>query len=236
MRDRCPGYRKCSPGLRISLQRRSRCIQPELIGLVQCAAHIRPSRGHDRHRARRARPATASGQSISRRSIGAKVSVSKPFIGFSAPGDGLFDNEFEVLDPDAIGICLVVAGLVGEDHAALERHGAEFGDPRRTLMHRQITADAMPRAMFEIEAGLPEILPRETVELGAGRTIGKDRARAIARWPRSTRVKRSRISSVGSPIAMVRVTSVVPSSYCAPESISSRSPRMMRRLLLRVTR
>ena len=49
-------------------------------------------------------------------------------------------------------------------------------------------------------------------------------ARASAMWPFSTRVKRSRISSVGSPIAMVRVTSVVPSSYCAPESTSSNSP------------
>jgi len=58
----------------------------------------------------------------------------------------------------------------------------------------------------------------------------------MAMWPRSTRVKRSRISAVGSPMAMVRVTSVVPSSYCAPESISSRSPGAMRRLDFRVTR
>ena len=47
------------------------------------------------------------------------------------------------------------------------------------------------------------------------------RARAIAMWPFSTRVKRSRISPVGSPIAMVRVMSVVPSTYWAPELIRS---------------
>ena len=36
-------------------------------------------------------------------------------------------------------------------------------------------------------------------------------------WPFNTRVKRSRISGSGVPIATVRVTSVVPSRYCAPE-------------------
>ena len=46
---------------------------------------------------------------------------------------------------------------------------------------------------------------------------------AIAIWPFSTRVKRSRISSVGWPIAppemkTVGVMSVVPSGYCPPES------------------
>ena len=43
-------------------------------------------------------------------------------------------------------------------------------------------------------------------------------ARAIAIWPLSTRVKRSRISSPGAPTATVRVMSVVPSGYWAPES------------------
>ena len=36
--------------------------------------------------------------------------------------------------------------------------------------------------------------------------------------PFSTCVKRRRISALGSPIAMVRVMSVVPSAYCPPES------------------
>ena len=37
--------------------------------------------------------------------------------------------------------------------------------------------------------------------------------------PFSTRVKRSFISAVGSPTITVRVMSVVPSMYCAPESM-----------------
>ena len=41
----------------------------------------------------------------------------------------------------------------------------------------------------------------------------------MAMWPLSTRVKRSFISGVGSPTMTVRVMSVVPSSYCAPESM-----------------
>ncbi len=41
------------------------------------------------------------------------------------------------------------------------------------------------------------------------------RAVASAIWPLSTRVKRSRISGVGVPTMTVRVTSVVPSGYCA---------------------
>jgi len=50
------------------------------------------------------------------------------------------------------------------------------------------------------------------------------RIRASARWPFSTSVKRSAISGVGVPIASVRVTSVVPSRYCAPESTNSSEP------------
>ena len=44
----------------------------------------------------------------------------------------------------------------------------------------------------------------------------------MAMWPFSTRVNRSRISGVGSPTTMVRVMSVVPSSYWAPLSMRKR--------------
>ena len=47
--------------------------------------------------------------------------------------------------------------------------------------------------------------------------LGK-RAVAMAMWPLSTSVKRSCISRVGLPMATVRVMSVVPSRYWAPES------------------
>ena len=62
------------------------------------------------------------------------------------------------------------------------------------------------------------------------------RAVASAIWPFSTRVKRSFISAVAVPTMMVRVTSVVPSGYCAPESSRKISSRLILRLLDRVTR
>jgi len=61
-------------------------------------------------------------------------------------------------------------------------------------------------------------------------------ALAMAMWPFSTRVKRSRISSLGVPTTTVRVMSVVPSSYCAPESMRNSSPGTIARLVERVTR
>ena len=60
-------------------------------------------------------------------------------------------------------------------------------------------------------------------------------ARAMAIWPFSTRVKRSRIKLVGRPTARVRVMSVVPSSYCAPLSIRN-MPRSILRLEDSLTR
>jgi hypothetical protein len=86
------------------------------------------------------------------------------------------DNQFQVFDPDAVGVGLVIAGLVGQDHAAPQRCGAELGNSRRTLMHRQIAADAMAGAVLEIDAGLPQELPRQRVDLRAGGTVGKHRA------------------------------------------------------------
>ena len=100
--------------------------------------------------------AVSSRGSISRRSIGASVSVSNALSGFSAPATGgAFDHQHQVLDADAVGAGLVVAGLVRQDHAALERRGAELGDARRAFVHRQIAADAVAGAVVEIEPGLP---------------------------------------------------------------------------------
>src|SRR5437762_2142848 len=44
-------------------------------------------------------------------------------------------------------------------------------------MYAEITADAMAGAVLEIEPGLPEILPRQRVELRAGGAVGEYRAR-----------------------------------------------------------
>jgi hypothetical protein len=70
----------------------------------------------------------------------------------------------------------------------------------------------MAGAVVEVEPCAPQELACKGIELCAGRPSGKT-ARAMAIWPLSTRVKRSRISAVGSPTATVRVMSVVPSSY-----------------------
>ena len=42
-------------------------------------------------------------------------------------------------------------------------------------MHRQIAADAVAGAVVEVEAGSPKELPRQGVELGAGRAVRKHR-------------------------------------------------------------
>ena len=84
-------------------------------------------------------------------------------------------------------------------------------------MHAEIAADAVAGAVVVIEPRLPQRAAREGVELAPVVPFGK-RAVASAIWPLSTRVKRSRISALGAPMAIVRVMSVVPSRYCAPES------------------
>ena len=54
--------------------------------------------------------------------------------------------------------------------------------------------------------------------------------------PLSTRVKRSFCSAVALPVNMVRVMSVVPLRYCAPESTSINSPGFSVRLDFSSTR
>ena len=139
-------------------------------------------------------------------------------------GDVGADDEFEVLDPDAVGIGLVVAGLVGKDHAALQRRGAEL-EIRRAFMHREIAADAVACRARNRGRPAPDIAARVSC---APVVPSRKIARAIAMCPRGTRVKRSRISSDGVPIAIVRVTSVVPSSYCAAgidqQEVAGRNP------------
>ena len=54
---------------------------------------------------------------------------------------------------------------------------AELGDARRPFVHRQIAADAVAGAVVEVEAGLPQMLPRERIELRAGGAVGEHRAR-----------------------------------------------------------
>ena len=101
-------------------------------------------------------------------------------------------------------------------------------------MNREIRPDAVPRAVVEIEPRSPQRGARQGVDLRAARSDGKT-ARAIAMWPLSTRVNRSRMSALGCPTAIVRVMSVVPSSYCPPLSMR-KMPRAILRLDASLTR
>ena len=89
---------------------------------------------------------------------------------------------------------------------------AELGDARRPLVDREERADAVAGAVVEVEARLPERGRASVSSCAPVAPTGK-RAVAMAMWPLSTRVKRSRISAVGVPMATVRVMSVVPSRY-----------------------
>ena len=43
-------------------------------------------------------------------------------------------------------------------------------------MHREIAADAMARAVVEVDPGFPQVLARERIELRASGAFGKHRA------------------------------------------------------------
>ena len=75
----------------------------------------------------------------------------------------------------------------------------------------------MAGAVVVVEARLPQRPPGEGVDLDAV-SAGRKTQRGDGDVPLSTRVKRSRISGLGAPIGTVRVMSVVPSRYWAPES------------------
>ncbi len=114
--------------------------------------------------------------SISRRSIGASVSVSNSSSGFSAPaGAGARCHQHQVFDADAVGGGFVIARLVGQDHAAQQRHGAELRNARRAFVHRQVAADAVAGAVVEVEPGLPQRHARQRIELGAAGAFRKHR-------------------------------------------------------------
>ena len=82
-------------------------------------------------------------------------------------------DEDQVLDADAPRAGLVVAGLVGEQHARLQRGGADLGDALRAFVDRKVAADAVPGAVVEIEPRFPERLAGEAVELRAGDALGE---------------------------------------------------------------
>src|SRR5208283_2406817 len=86
-------------------------------------------------------------------------------------------DDDEILEPDSIFARAIISGLVGEDHARLERRMAHLGDALRPLMHAEISADAMTHAVIEVEPRLPQRPSRHRIELRAGHAFGKDGGR-----------------------------------------------------------
>src|SRR5947199_403014 len=75
-------------------------------------------------------------------------------------------DQHQILDADAVFAGLVITGLVGEEHAGLERlvaaglAAADRRDALRPLVDGEISANAVAGAVGVIEAGAPQILPR----------------------------------------------------------------------------
>ena len=115
----------------------------------------------------------------------------------SPPGDLGLPHRDQVLDADAVGAGLVVAGLVGDDHAGLQ--GRRCSAPWRCAAApraRRGRSRRRGRCRGRSRGRPATARARQRVELRAG-GAGREAHRASAMWPFSTRVKRSRISAVG---------------------------------------
>src|SRR3546814_7650200 len=88
-------------------------------------------------------------------------------------------SDLQILDPNAEMARLVIAGLVGQDHAGVQRFlgprlpARRLGDALRPFVDGQIGADAVAGAMGIIDPVGPQILPRQNVELAAAGAAGE---------------------------------------------------------------
>src|SRR5690606_36869768 len=94
----------------------------------------------------------------------------------AAPDRALGDED-EVLRADAVGAVLVITGLVGNDHARLERHAVAGRDADRALVHAEEVPDAVAGAVGIGDSVLPQELPREDIDLRAGGPLREPRHR-----------------------------------------------------------
>ncbi len=82
----------------------------------------------------------------------------------------------QILNPNPIFPGFIIARLIGNDHARFQRRiAAALGNPLRSFMHIEETANAVAGAVLVIKPGLPEILPRQRIELRTARAVGKAR-------------------------------------------------------------
>src|SRR5690606_27390924 len=84
-------------------------------------------------------------------------------------------DQHEVFEADAISALLIVAGLVGDDHARLQHRHSASRDRLRPFVHRKIASDDVPRSEVVIETFFPERTTSEAVEVDPPCTLGKAR-------------------------------------------------------------
>src|SRR3954453_14208163 len=88
-------------------------------------------------------------------------------------------DHHQILDPDPVFASFVIARLVGDDHAPLERFVAAalrtaYGrNALRPLVDGKEAADAVAGAVGIVETGFPQRPPSEAVKLAAARALGK---------------------------------------------------------------
>src|SRR3954451_22938021 len=69
---------------------------------------------------------------------------------------------------------LIVAGLVGNDHARQERREIAWTcNPLWAFVHGHVTADSVARAVAEIESILPQKLARDRIKMNAVSAFGE---------------------------------------------------------------
>ena len=108
----------------------------------------------------------------------------------------------------------------GRVHPGFDWHwSSEARQAHGPFVYRQIASNSVAGAVIVVQSDLPERSACEGVEMGTTDPRGNTRV-AMAIWPFNTRVACSRTSWGGTsgPVQSVRVMSVVPSRYCAPES------------------
>ena len=146
----------------------------------------------DKRRARRSRPRSAGSHRSAARRSAPSVSVSKALSGFSRAGDSRrLGHQDQILDADAVGAGAIIAGLVGQDHAALERRAAELGDARRALRAPRDSCRRRGRCRDRNRGRRCQRNCRANESSCAPVVPSGNTARAMAIWPLSTRVKLS---------------------------------------------
>jgi hypothetical protein len=81
-------------------------------------------------------------------------------------------HQQQVLQPNAVMVRQIIAGLVGQDHAGRDwRRPRQARQADRPLMHRQIAADAMAGAVVVVEPDLPQRSSGKGIQMRTADTL-----------------------------------------------------------------